>query len=76
MSVIIPNIPLFANRSFYSSLQLGAYLIESSLGRKGSLAGSTFITAFFCVVFVLVKETWAVRMSTVGISLSATVRDH
>ncbi|KAF9543339.1 MFS general substrate transporter [Agrocybe pediades] len=51
---------------------LGAYLIESSLGRRWSLAGSTFVTAFFCVVFVLVKETWAVRTSTVGISLSAT----
>ncbi|PPQ80443.1 hypothetical protein CVT25_001770 [Psilocybe cyanescens] len=51
---------------------LGAFLIESSLGRRWSLAGSTFVTAFFCVVFVLVKETWAVRMSTIGISLSAT----
>ncbi|KDR82970.1 hypothetical protein GALMADRAFT_238679 [Galerina marginata CBS 339.88] len=51
---------------------LGAYLIESSLGRRWSLAGSTFVTAFFCIVFVLVTETWAVRMSTVGISLSAT----
>jgi len=51
---------------------LGAYLIESRLGRRWSLAGSTFITAFFCVVFVLVKSTWAVRISTAGISLSAT----
>jgi len=54
-------------------IKLGAYLIESRLGRRWSLAGSTFITAFFCVVFVLVKSTWAVRVSTVGISLSATV---
>ncbi|KAF9013162.1 major facilitator superfamily domain-containing protein [Cyathus striatus] len=52
---------------------LGAYLIESPLGRRWSLAGSTFITAFFCVVFVLVDSTWAVRASTVGISLSSTV---
>ncbi|KAF8158011.1 major facilitator superfamily domain-containing protein [Crassisporium funariophilum] len=51
---------------------LGAYLIESRLGRRLSLAGSTFITAFFCVVFVLVESKWAVRLSTVGISLSAT----
>ncbi|KAF8953239.1 major facilitator superfamily domain-containing protein [Flammula alnicola] len=51
---------------------LGAYLIESRLGRRWSLAGSTFVTAFFCVVFVLVTSTWAVRLSTIGISLSAT----
>ncbi|CAA7262874.1 unnamed protein product [Cyclocybe aegerita] len=51
---------------------LGAYFIESSLGRRWSLAGSTFITAFFCIVFALVTSTWAVRVSTVGISLSAT----
>ncbi|KAF9481138.1 MFS general substrate transporter [Pholiota conissans] len=51
---------------------LGAYLIESRLGRRWSLAGSTFVTAFFCVVFALVSSTWAVRLSTMGISLSAT----
>ncbi|KAG5716957.1 hypothetical protein E4T56_gene15898, partial [Termitomyces sp. T112] len=51
---------------------LGAWLIESPLGRRWSLAGSTFITAFFCVVFVGVESSWAVRASTVGISLSAT----
>jgi hypothetical protein len=53
--------------------QLGAYLIESRLGRRLSLAGSTFITAFFCIMFVWVELSWAVRASTVGISLSATV---
>ncbi len=53
--------------------QLGAYLIESSLGRKWSLAGSTFVTAFFCVIFALVTSTWGVRLSTIGISLSSTV---
>jgi hypothetical protein len=53
--------------------QLGAYLIESPLGRRLSLAGSTFVTAFFCIVFVLVESSWAVRASTVGINLSATV---
>lgn len=30
------------------------------------------MTAFFCVVFVLVQGPLAVRASTVGISLSAT----
>ncbi|PPQ73324.1 hypothetical protein CVT26_015347 [Gymnopilus dilepis] len=51
---------------------LGAYLIESSLGRRWSLAGSTFLTGFFCIMFVTVEATWLVRTSTVGISLSAT----
>ncbi|KAH9949855.1 MFS general substrate transporter [Amylocystis lapponica] len=51
---------------------LGAYLIDSPLGRRWALAGSTFVTAFFCWVFVLVEQPWAVRASTVGISLSAT----
>ncbi|EED77951.1 predicted protein [Postia placenta Mad-698-R] len=51
---------------------LGAYLIESPLGRRWSLAGSTFATAFFCVIFVWVEQSWAVRASTVGIGLSAT----
>jgi len=51
---------------------IGAYFVESSLGRKWSLAGSTFLTAFFCVVFVMVEVSWAVRASTVCISLSAT----
>jgi len=58
----------------FDTLKLGAYLIESRLGRKWSLAGSTFITAFFCAVFALVQSSWAVRASTVGVSLSATVR--
>ncbi|KDQ62758.1 hypothetical protein JAAARDRAFT_149872 [Jaapia argillacea MUCL 33604] len=51
---------------------LGAYLIESPLGRRRSLALSTFVTAFFCFVFAQVTSGWAVRASTVGISLSAT----
>lgn len=49
-------------------------MIESPLGRRWSLASSTFVTAFFCVIFVGVESPWAVRASTVGISLSATVR--
>ncbi|KAK0203016.1 MFS general substrate transporter [Desarmillaria ectypa] len=51
---------------------IGAYMIESRLGRRWSLAGSTFVTAIFCVVFVMVESSWAVRASTVGVSLSAT----
>ncbi|KAJ3572767.1 hypothetical protein NP233_g2872 [Leucocoprinus birnbaumii] len=51
---------------------LGAYLIESSLGRRWSLAMSTFTTAAFCLVFAMGQSSWVVRISTVGISLSAT----
>jgi len=51
---------------------LGAYLVESSLGRRWSLAASTFITAFFCVIFVRVGGPLALKASTVGISLSAS----
>jgi hypothetical protein len=55
--------------------QLGAWLIEwPQLGRRLALAGSTFLTALLCVVFVLVSDSVAVTASTVGISLSATVR--
>lgn len=49
-------------------------MIESPMGRRWALAGSTFITAFFCVIFAMVQSSWAIRASTVGISLSATVR--
>ncbi|KAF8531259.1 major facilitator superfamily domain-containing protein [Gautieria morchelliformis] len=51
---------------------LGAYLIQSRLGRRLSLSFSTLTTAGFCVFFVTVDSRWAVRASTVGISLSAT----
>ncbi|TFK63042.1 MFS general substrate transporter [Pluteus cervinus] len=51
---------------------LGAYMVESPLGRRWSLAGSTFITAVFCAIFISVRSAWAVQLSTVGISLSAT----
>lgn len=51
---------------------LGAYMVESPLGRRGSLAATTFVTAFFCIVFALVRSAFLVRVSSVGISLSAT----
>jgi hypothetical protein len=55
--------------------QLGAWLIEwPRLGRRLALAGSTFLTALLCAVFVVVHEPFAVTATTVGISLSATVR--
>lgn len=47
-------------------------MVESPLGRRRSLAGSTFATALACVAFVTVRGEWAVRASTMLLSLSAT----
>ena len=55
--------------------KLGAWLIERpGLGRRLSLAGSTLLTAMLCVGFVLAQNPIAVTASTVGISLSSSVR--
>lgn len=51
---------------------LGAYLVESSLGRKGSLAGMTILTAFCCFLFVHVNGPLLIRVSSLGISLCST----
>jgi len=51
---------------------IGAYLVESSFGRRWSLAGSTFLTAFFCIIFVKVEGPLMLKASTVGVSLAAT----
>jgi len=48
-------------------------MVESVLGRRRSLAGTTLLTAFFCMAFVLVESPFLVRVSSVGISLSSTV---
>ena len=55
--------------------KLGAWLIERpGRGRRLSLAGSTLLTAMLCVGFVLAQNPIAVTASTVGISLSSSVR--
>lgn len=51
---------------------LGAYLVESPLGRKGSLAGMTILTAFCCFLFVHVSGPLLIRLSSLGISLCST----
>ncbi|KAI0695996.1 major facilitator superfamily domain-containing protein [Cytidiella melzeri] len=51
---------------------IGAWLVDSRLGRRWSLAGSTLLTSLFCLFFVYAQRPWAVQASTVGISLSAT----
>lgn len=48
-------------------------MIESSFGRRWSLAGSTFVTAAFCVAFIFAESSFFVWLSTTGISLSSTV---
>jgi hypothetical protein len=64
----------FADERFVIILKLGAWLIERpGLGRRLSLAGSTFLTAILCVGFVLVQNPVVVTATTVGISLSSSV---
>jgi hypothetical protein len=66
---------LLTGELFLPILKLGAWLIERpGLGRRLSLAGSTFLTAILCVGFVLVRDPIAVTVTTVGISLSSSVR--
>ncbi|KAF7364811.1 MFS general substrate transporter [Mycena venus] len=54
---------------------LGARLIITPLGRRWSLAGSTLLTAAFCILFVFSQSaeiSWAVRISAVGVGLAST----
>lgn len=48
-------------------------MIESPLGRRKSLALSTFVTALFCFAFVQVESKTGVMWSTIGVSLASTV---
>lgn len=54
-------------------LQLGAFMIDSRLGRKRSLALATFLTAVFCVGFCQVTTQLGVSLMSILISLAATV---
>lgn len=47
-------------------------MIETRLGRRKSLAFSTFATAFFCAVFSRVTSQAMVTASSMAISLTAT----
>lgn len=51
-------------------------MVESALGRRRSLAVMTLFTALFCMLFVIVQSPLFIRISSVGISLSATVSEH
>ncbi|CAE6484302.1 unnamed protein product [Rhizoctonia solani] len=52
---------------------IGAWMIESPLGRRKSLSLSTFLTAMCCVAFVQVESKSGVVWSTVGVSLASSV---
>lgn len=52
---------------------LGAYLIETSWGRIKTLAFSTLATAFGELVFVLVDSQTGVVLSSMLVSLAATL---
>ncbi|KAG9014265.1 hypothetical protein FRB94_013575 [Tulasnella sp. JGI-2019a] len=51
---------------------LGAWMIETKLGRRRSLALSTFASAFFCAVFARVSSQTAITASSMAMSLAAT----
>lgn len=51
---------------------LGAFMIDSRLGRKRSLALATFLTAVFCVGFCQVTTQLGVSLMSILISLAAT----
>ncbi|EGG10311.1 uncharacterized protein MELLADRAFT_115563 [Melampsora larici-populina 98AG31] len=52
---------------------LGAWLIETRLGRKYSMVLSTFLTAIGTLVFITVRTEKGVIMSSMAISLAATL---
>jgi hypothetical protein len=56
-----------------SHIQIGAWMIESPLGRRKSLALSTFITAICCLAFVQVESKTGVVWSTIGVSLASAI---
>ncbi|KAJ7647043.1 MFS general substrate transporter [Roridomyces roridus] len=55
---------------------VGAKLILTPLGRRWSLAGSTIMTAVFCLLFVFAQKAqnaFFVRISATGVGLASTV---
>lgn len=62
--------------AYHRPIQLGAKLILTPLGRRWSLAGSTLVTAGFCILFVFAQNAesaLAVRISAIGVGLASTV---
>ncbi|KAG9096860.1 hypothetical protein FRC06_008248 [Ceratobasidium sp. 370] len=53
--------------------RLGAWMVESPLGRRKSLALSLVVTVAFCIAFTQVNSKFGVMWSTTGVSLATTV---
>ncbi|KAJ7671688.1 major facilitator superfamily domain-containing protein [Mycena polygramma] len=69
-----PNLPSLL-LTLLTTPQLGAKLIITPLGRRWSLAGSTLITAGFCILFVFAQSaqsSLATRISAIGVGLAST----
>ena len=64
---------MYSDELTFGFEQVGAYVVSSRLGRKWSLAGSTFMTALSCIVFADVSSNWAVMLSSIGFSFCSTV---
>lgn len=52
---------------------IGAWMVETHLGRRKSLALSTAATGLLCLVFASVKSGNAIVLTSMGISLTSTV---
>lgn len=52
---------------------MGAYLIETDLGRRGTMAISTLATSAGIFVFVVVDSQVGVVLSSMAVSLAATL---
>ncbi|CAG8453005.1 13375_t:CDS:2 [Ambispora leptoticha] len=52
---------------------VGAYLIESALGRKGSMAIATFGTSFAVFLFTTVRSSTSIILSSAMVSFLATL---
>jgi hypothetical protein len=51
---------------------IGAYLIETSWGRRGTMAASTLVTSLSTLVFIFVSSQTGVVLSSMVVSLAAT----
>jgi len=52
---------------------IGAWMVETHLGRRKSLALSTAATGLLCLIFTLVTSSNAVVLTSIGISLTSTI---
>ena len=70
-SAVMRDYLLYATASLPGSL-LGAWSVESRLGRKGTMALSLFLTAVGMLSFIQAAKRWQIILSSMTISLTAT----